>query len=1414
MKNRGHHVPFNISIALAVILTALPVHAQLVNDGATQILSNVTNTITGSVTVGTNGAFTLLRLTENSLLTNSGNGSIGLNATARSNEVNVTGSTARWQLGGSLFVGNSGSSSRLVIDEGAVVENLGASLGFDHGSSNNSVLVANPGTVWSNRSNIHVGQSGRGNQMVISNGAWVYARSAFLGSQLGATNNLVIVTGSGSVWTNQLDLEIGYGDASNRLIVADGGQVLCETGRVGTESLLFPRGLRHEIILAGPGSLWSNRSAVTIRGVSRLMISNGAALLSGGAASLGHISGGNTAILTGAGSQWGTRDDFTIGEANNRLELNAGASLTSSNTIIGIGFNGFGNLVSLSDPGTLWANSGNISLGEAGDGNSLIVSNGAAVSANGITIGKAGMNNLATVTGTGTIWSSAGYLIAGVSNSGNRLLIKDGAVVNTGGDVTIGGEVGARGNSVTVTGPGSRWSVAGDQMYVGSNGAFSQLVITNGARLESLVATLGYYTGSGSNVAIVTGPGSIWTNTHLLVGLQGEGNRLVVSNGGKVYSEVGGVGFFINGRKNNEAVVTGAGSLWSNQDRTRIGSIDGEARLVISDGAIVSAGTEIHVGSISGSFIFTSSNRLTVNGGSLLATNFMRNGTLRLHTGTNVMNAGLIEVDRLWMTNIQGYFEFNGGTLLTRGAFISNGLPFVVGAGGNIPAVWDVRSGATNCTVANNLILGDNTAPNWIFVTNGASLVVRSNLVVGWNALAKYNALVVAGAGSHLQAALNGDIIIGSNSAFNRLVISNRALVECRVADIGFAVGGNTNEAIVTGLGSVWRSSLNTIAGRNGAGNRLVINDGGLVDCASGVLGLNAGGSNSTVRVTGVNSIWSNRNDCLVGNLAPGNGLVVSNAGQVRVANRLFVGFEPSSTGNRLVVDGGTLASANLLEVRRGTNVLNAGWIETDTLRMTNGTHCKFEFNGGTLSIRNSRVSIGNPLIVGDGVSPATLVLAGNGLHDFTGTLGLIVTNNATLTGNGTVLAQVQIRSGALLSPGTSIGKISLNPPPLLSGGAVVMQLSKSGATLTNDELQVTGTLTYGGSLNVTHLGPAALAAGDRFQLFKASAYAGAFTSVTLPPLLPPLSWKNNLLVDGSIEVSAPPAIALSSGSYTQRFDSLSSSGGSNPWKDNATLVGWYAAKSALPSNITTYVASDGSDNAGALYSFGSTASSERALGSIASDSVGIISYGLSFTNDTGGSISNLTITYTGERWRGATFVNTLTFWYRVSDFALTNPEPNSVTNWVEVPDLSFSSPSLHASNALDGNQATNRNFFASIPVPGLSVSPGQTVFFRWRDLNDSSADQGLAVDDVIVSVSAAAPHLLSLAVDQFSGSAQIFGQGDSNVVYGIEAATNLLMPIFWERIGSNVSDHTGLFQFIDTNATSHSKRFYRAVSP
>lgn len=214
----------------------------------------------------------------------------------------------------------------------------------------------------------------------------------------------------------------------------------------------------------------------------------------------------------------------------------------------------------------------------------------------------------------------------------------------------------------------------------------------------------------------------------------------------------------------------------------------------------------------------------------------------------------------------------------------------------------------------------------------------------------------------------------------------------------------------------------------------------------------------------------------------------------------------------------------------------------------------------------------------------------------------------------------------------------------------------------------------------------------------------------------------------------------MSAGSYSQNFNPLATSGTANPWTDSVTLPGWYAAKSVGQAAITEYRASTGSDNTGALYSFGSAGSPERALGSICSITPGSIAYGVRFTNDTASAQTNITISYTGEQWRnanGATAeTNILAFSYRVSNAAILSADAsNSAYYWLPFSPLNFAAPVVSAiASSLNGNDATNRRVFANVVITGLVVYPGQELFLRWRDVDNVSSDAGIAIDDLTVT--------------------------------------------------------------------------------
>jgi hypothetical protein len=124
-----------------------------------------------------------------------------------------------------------------------------------------------------------------------------------------------------------------------------------------------------------------------------------------------------------------------------------------------------------------------------------------------------------------------------------------------------------------------------------------------------------------------------------------------------------------------------------------------------------------------------------------------------------------------------------------------------------------------------------------------------------------------------------------------------------------------------------------------------------------------------------------------------------------------------------------------------------------------------------------------------------------------------------TLGGNGVIGGAVTIQSNARLSPGASIGMLTIsNNLTLVANSTTLMEISKS--LLTNDQVNVTGALTCGGNLVVTNLS-GTLTAGDSFKLFNAGSYSSTFTSFSLPALLTGLAWNTNALTNGTLSVIA-----------------------------------------------------------------------------------------------------------------------------------------------------------------------------------------------------------------------------------------------------------------------------------------------------
>ena len=244
-----------------------------------------------------------------------------------------------------------------------------------------------------------------------------------------------------------------------------------------------------------------------------------------------------------------------------------------------------------------------------------------------------------------------------------------------------------------------------------------------------------------------------------------------------------------------------------------------------------------------------------------------------------------------------------------------------------------------------------------------------------------------------------------------------------------------------------------------------------------------------------------------------------------------------------------------------------------------------------------------------------------------------------------------------------------------------------------------------------------------------------------------------------AVALAAAAGQALATISYTgigsflnEDFDTLATSGTGNAWANDSTITGW-SLFNQTPAAITTYNAGTGSSNAGSFYSFGvagENPETDRALGGVGSGGTyfggpssgsvaGWIAVGI--TNNTGSTLDWWGIEYVGEQWRnGNASAQTMVFEY---GYGATF---DAVASWT-APGAAwdFTSPVFGGTaGALDGNDPANRVSGIGDVLFGQTWTPGQTLWMRWIELNDTGSDHGLAIDEWAFR-SAPAPGALAL---------------------------------------------------------------------
>jgi hypothetical protein len=406
--------------------------------------------------------------------------------------------------------------------------------------------------------------------------------------------------------------------------------------------------------------------------------------------------------------------------------------------------------------------------------------------------------------------------------------------------------------------------------------------------------------------------------------------------------------------------------------------VNSTGTLLISGGQFIATNDITYVGK--GGF-----GQMTVSGGStalaFLSVGNNANGQLSMTGGQLIMKPRNTN-DWLQIGNTGvGQLNLSGGTVLALGELHVGDDSSGLNTGSGTALLTGGQLFATNDTTA----IG-RYGPGQMTVSN--SLVILTNVSVGRHDGAVGTLTIQSNAQVYLLDALS----IGRFSNSVGHVFSQGGLLSL------------TND-------NIW-------VGREGSGDMTL--SGGLVQAVSTFVALSTVVTDTVTQASVTN--------------VPSGTLNIT-AGSLVLSSNMLVGSSSISTG-QVFVTGGNLSirdntgTAYLL-VSSGTFAMSRGNVVADNLLLTNTTG-QFLFNAGTLQAKNALVANGTPFVVGDGVNPASLILLG-GVYTFAD--GLIISNNASVTGCGTIIGNI-----------SNYGTLATNCAP---AAVTISKLTKTGSTAT-----------------------------------------------------------------------------------------------------------------------------------------------------------------------------------------------------------------------------------------------------------------------------------------------------------------------------------------------------------------------------
>ena len=552
-----------------------------------------------------------------------------------------------------------------------------------------------------------------------------------------------------------------------------------------------------------------------------------------------------------------------------------------------------------------------------------------------------------------------------------------------------------------------------------------------------------------------------------------------------------------------------------------------------------------------------------------LSTMRMDNSTI--HAGNFSMGywanvAGNFETSTLTMNNSKFYDTgaFNIGESAGSSATIyMNGNSLF---NENGPFLCGLQTGATGA-----VIMADSS-----IVTNNLWLSVGAN---GYGSLVmKNNAFLAEGSDFNF-----GDY--GANGTVGEFTIQDNAQVVLTGSGNGVFVGksaGAIGNVFQTG-GTINARSAGVWQLAQASGSQGTWLQSGGTNYAGGWVSIGRGNTVGDTSMTGLMVVSGG----LLDQVGIANGLIVGESGNgtLTINNTGLVVSESTNSGvaigwnagvGTLNLDGGTLVANFIQGGTAGSSTVN---FNGGLLRVGPGARLNFMTNittayilaGAVIDTGTNNIDISTSL---QNNGPGGLTKSGSGtllLDGVNSYSGTTTVNAGALGGSGTIAGPVVIAAGAVLSPGNSIGTLTLNSTLNLAGTSeTIMEVNKTA--MTSDLVTGASSITYGGTLVLKNLS-GALQAGDTFTLFTAGAYTGSFSSVISQTPGQTVTWNTSQLpVNGKVSVTTAVAAPVT-------LAPLVSAGRLNlTWPANQ--IGWELQHQVNPLTVgisTNWVAVPGS---------------------------------------------------------------------------------------------------------------------------------------------------------------------------------------------------------------------------------------------